>query len=579
MAESVAERAPERRPEDPFDELRSLLVGPEQRELLELHSHLHDSSVQTQAVASVLPDAFALKVHDPKLSGLVAPMVEEAITASVKRNPQPLADALFPVIGPAIRKAIQHALAAMMESFNRSVEHSLSWRALRWRWMAWRTGKPFAEIVLLNTIEYRVEQIFLIHADSGLLLQHVALDRSASDDADQISAMLTAIRDFARDSFKVGGGETLEALHIGDLDVFVEQGPFAALAAVVRGTAPQSLRVMFQDALESIHRQFGPQMQTFRGDASSVAAARPLLADCLVSQARQRQPRAIFRPVVVVALIVAMAVAAWAVFRWRDTARWNAYLDRLNAEPGIAVLSSGRRAGRFFVVGLRDPLARDPSAITADLDLPAKTIESRWEPYQALLPAFVVARATDLLHPPEGITLTFQDGTLTATGAAPEQWISESERIAAALAGVRQFRHAGPEPAALLRQRLEALSVHFLRGQSRIGSDQQPALSEIAAALGQLNATLAVRNRRATIELQGFTDADGPDALNASLSQARANAVLAAIDTRPLTMLDFVARGTRAPAPGREQDEAAKGRDRRVSLRVSLSDSAGSSRR
>ena len=131
MAESVAERAPERRPEDPFDELRSLLVGPEQRELLELHSHLHDSSLQTQAVASVLPDAFALKVHDAKLSGAVAPMVEEAITASVRRNPQPLADALFPVIGPAIRKAIQHALATMMESFNRSVEHSLSWRALQ----------------------------------------------------------------------------------------------------------------------------------------------------------------------------------------------------------------------------------------------------------------------------------------------------------------------------------------------------------------------------------------------------------------------------------------------------------------
>ena len=55
----------------------------------------------------------------------------------------------------------------MMESLNRTVEHSFSWRALAWRWTALRTGKPFAEIVLLNTLEYRVEQVFLVHAESS----------------------------------------------------------------------------------------------------------------------------------------------------------------------------------------------------------------------------------------------------------------------------------------------------------------------------------------------------------------------------------------------------------------------------
>lgn len=580
MAESVAERAPERRPDDPFDQLRTLIVGPEQRELLELHSHLNDTSHQTQAVASVLPDAFALKVHDPKLSGAVAPMVEQAITASVRRNPQPLADALFPVIGPAIRKAIQHALAAMMESFNRSVEHSLSWRALRWRWMAWRSGKPFAEVVLLNTLEYRVEQVFLIHADSGLLLQHVALDRRTSDDADQISAMLTAIRDFARDSFKVGSHDTLEALHVGDLDVVVVPGPFAFLAAVVRGTAPQSLRVTFQDALESIHRQFGSQLQEFRGDASTLAGTRSLLADCLVSQERASPRRGVFRPVLVAVLIAAIALGTWAVLRWRDDRRWNAYVERLSAEPGLAVLSSGRRGGRFFVVGLRDPLANDPATLLAGLELTPSMIDGRWEPYQALLPSFVVARATNLLQPPGGVTLAFEDGTLTATGEAPEQWISDSERIAPALAGVRHFAHAGPDEAARLRERLEALAVHFARGESVIEPDQQAALSAMTTTLTELNAALALRSRRATVEILGFTDSDGPDALNASLSQARADAVLAALTTTRLTSLDIAARGAGAPSPGREQDESAKGRDRRVSLRVALPETArGSSRR
>ena len=191
-----------------------------------------------------------------------------------------------------------------------------------------------------------------------------------------------------------------------------------------------------------------------------------------------------------------------------------------------------------------------------------------------------VARATDLLHPPDGVTLAFREGTLTSSGTAPEQWIGDSERIAPALAGVRQFQHAGPDPATLLRQRLEALTIHFPRGQAVIEPDQRETLQEIVTTLAELDSTLAVRGRRGSIEIQGFTDIDGPDSLNASLSQARANAVLAAIDTRSLTSLQFTTRGAGEIAPGREQDEAAKGRDRRASLRVTLSEPVrGSSRR
>ena len=105
-------------------------------------------------VSEVLPEAVLLRNHDPHLTRALAPTIEEAITTSVRRNPQPLADALFPVIGPAIRKAIAASLSGMLESLNRTLEHSLSWRAIQWRLTAFRTGKSFAEVVLLNTLVY-----------------------------------------------------------------------------------------------------------------------------------------------------------------------------------------------------------------------------------------------------------------------------------------------------------------------------------------------------------------------------------------------------------------------------------------
>jgi predicted ABC-class ATPase len=57
---------------------------------------------------------------------------------------------------------------------NHSLDISISWQGVKWRLEAMRTGKPFGEVVLLHTLRYRVEQVFPIQRESGLLLLHVA---------------------------------------------------------------------------------------------------------------------------------------------------------------------------------------------------------------------------------------------------------------------------------------------------------------------------------------------------------------------------------------------------------------------
>ena len=288
MSNSAAARSddpppgPSDTPAAKFTELRALLVGPEQRQLHALQTRLEDPAAQARDVSRVLATAVELRTRDPHLQRALAPTIEDAITASVRRNPRPLADALFPIIGPAIRKAIAATLNGMLESLNTTLEHSLSWRSLQWRLDARRSGRPFAEIVLLNTLVYRVEQVFLIHRPSGLLLQHLTASGATAQDADMVSGMLTAIRDFVQDSFKVGEDEGLQTLKVGDLSVWIEQGPHALLAVVVRGAAPPSLRTALQQALESgaraifgspriVRRECGP----VRRDASAARSLFP----------------------------------------------------------------------------------------------------------------------------------------------------------------------------------------------------------------------------------------------------------------------------------------------------------------
>ena len=115
--------------------------------------------------------------------------------------PRTLVNILYPTIVPAIRKSIGETIDETFQRLNQTLKYSLTWRGLKWRWEAWRTGRPFAEVVLKHTLVYQVEHVFLIHRHTGLLIAHVAAENAASQDPQLVSSMLIAIQDFVRDSF------------------------------------------------------------------------------------------------------------------------------------------------------------------------------------------------------------------------------------------------------------------------------------------------------------------------------------------------------------------------------------------
>src|SRR5580692_12805853 len=192
MPEQAQRRAPQgQSQENPpdnnhaYEELRHLIIAPEQEELADIQERLDDRARRTQDVSSVVAEAIIMRRDqrgDPSLAQALAPTVEETLRESVRHDPHPLADALFPVMGPAIRKSISEALRGMLESFNQALEHSISARGIKWRIEALRTGKPFAEIVLMHSLLFRVEQVFLFHRQTGLVLSHVVAPSIARQD-------------------------------------------------------------------------------------------------------------------------------------------------------------------------------------------------------------------------------------------------------------------------------------------------------------------------------------------------------------------------------------------------------------
>jgi outer membrane protein OmpA-like peptidoglycan-associated protein len=556
-----------------LSELRELILGPERRRLRELERRL-EAGATPEELAELLPEAIALRAgRDRQLARALAPTVEGAIGESVRRNPREIASAIFPVLGPAIRKAIAETLAGLVASINSTIEHSLSPRGLRWRVEAWRTGVPYAQIVLKHALVYRVEQVFLIHTETGLLLSHAWARDLAASDPDLISGMLTAIRDFVADSFspeRDAGG--LRQFSVGELTVIVEQGPRAMIAAVVRGQAPDTLLARLQDTLETIHLQFSAPLADFDGDAAPLAGVRPRLEECLatvVATGRERGGRrAAWLPW---AIAAGLAILVLGGLAWRSHRRWTRAVAQLRSEPGV-VLVRAERGSRWSFTGLRDPMAADPSALLAAAGVDTASVEQHWERYLSLQPQLVLARARAALSPPAGVTLVLAGDTLRAGGSASLRWLATTARAAGLPAGVAALDLSGvtpdipPELASRVAE-VERERILFGVGSAALDGPARAALTRVAAALVRVQTAAAVLGANATIELAGRTDPTGTDAANQTLSRERAETVLAALAERGTSPADVRVTALGTTRPLAQGDPAL---NRSVSFTVSL---------
>lgn len=568
--------------EKTFQELRTLLLGTEQQQIATLRERVQNPELRAQDVSGVVAEALELRREQDgghALRDALAPSVEEVLKESVRKDPTVLADALFPVMGPAIRKSIAEAIRAMLQAFNEALEHSLSIRGIKWRIEALRTGRPFAEVVLLRSLVYRVEQIFLIHRKTGLLLQHVVAPEVATQDPDMVSGMLSAIQDFVRDSFRAAQGETLNTLQVGELQVWVEQGPQAILAAVIRGNPPQALLVMMKEKLEDAHRRFGLSLDRFEGNAAPFEAMRDELAQCLEARYREdmrAKPRPYF--LVLAALLIGLLVV-WKAFSLVEDRKWNRFVEDLSRQPGIVVTRFAKEGGRYRIQGLRDPLAVDPRTLLDQSKLDANHAEFKWNVFYALDDPLVLKRAQEILQPPAGVTLSFENGTLHASGESPHGWAQMMRARAPLIAGVKALDETNLDDAdSLERQKaaVESAIVYFATGSAEVAADQRERLAQAAQAIQALLRKADTIPQNVLVEVIGHADSTGAEATNFFISQQRARQVMRELARAGIRTRFLRARGAGAAEPVKTGDtEGDRQSNRSVTFRVVHAESAG----
>jgi OOP family OmpA-OmpF porin len=489
-----------------FEELRRLLLSREREQLQDLSDRFADKERRSRDIASVLPEAVKMsRERGQELSHALQPAVENSMKESIDQRPQVFVDALHPIIGPIVRRSIAESLRRLLQSLNQTLEHTFSWRGLKWRFEALRTGRSFAEVVMLRSLVYRVEQLFLIHRETSLALLHVSADPSLSKDSDMVAGMLSAIQDFARDSFQMSQESVLEEFRVGELQVWIVPGQDAYLAAVVRGNPPRELRTALEETIESVHVLKGSALAKFEGDAAVFESLRPELEACLHAQyantkGDRRPTRAWFILIIALAaLMAAIIVAAHNRSKWKD------FLGRLNAQPGLVVTDARQNwLSRSQVSGLRDASTADPAILAREAGLDPARIRFHWKEHLALDPASVQRRFEQRFTVPSETRIAIKDGVLEVAGTAPYEWLDRVRREGTLIPGVTSIVERNPNviyDPDLARQRFE-------KQFGLLDTVNAKVANGVLTLSGEASHRWLVRARAAAATLPGITSLD-----------------------------------------------------------------------
>jgi hypothetical protein len=511
-----------------YESLRLLLLDDEQQRLDGIDRRL-----------DALPDTLAESIESANRTGgasrlarALSESTTESLEVAVRRKPDTVVHAVFPVIGPAIRRALVEALRHMASDLDQALTDTLSLKVLRWRFEAWRTGVPYAQVVLRHRLHYRVEHLFLIQHQSGLLLDYLSAPGVQEIDADAVAGMLTAIAQFVHDSVRAEGAARLGSASVGEYRLLVSDGPDARLAALVRGVPPSALSTRMDELTEELQARHGSRL-TASPDGTGGLLEPDLLTDLHQTRASEDERTTPHRRWVFLALL-AIVVGGTAYRVWTGW-QWSQQVEALRAElarwPGFVLLQAqSPRRGELVVDGLYDPAGGDPSAHGGiDGHASGETMHILWSlrPYMSLEPTLVARRAARLLALDPGLIQgPDASGVLHLVGTVPfAEWhrLRTTDR---AIPGVERvdlsrlsYPEAGEIEAAVAR--IEAARIGFASG---ITPDDaaEATLQTMLADVEHLQALAAEAGISVQLHAFGLTDEPGGSLVNRDLRMRRA---------------------------------------------------------
>jgi hypothetical protein len=254
---------------DDLELLRSLVAAPDRARIAQLEAELTALDARTS--------------DRDALIAAITPILGDVIRHKIQDSREEMIEALYPILGQLIGRAVSEAIRDLARSIDARMRTSFAPQAIARRLRARIQGIPQSDLLLRDALPFRVTEVLLIERQSGLLLQHLSHDPEAAEDSDLVSGMLTAIRDFAQDTFGRGREGQLDEIQYGSQHIWVEASRHAYLAAVIDGVEPSGFRAGLRDQVIRFENAYAEILARYDGDSSRFDAFKPVLSELLTA--------------------------------------------------------------------------------------------------------------------------------------------------------------------------------------------------------------------------------------------------------------------------------------------------------
>jgi outer membrane protein OmpA-like peptidoglycan-associated protein len=178
---------------------------------------------------------------------------------------------------------------------------------------------------------------------------------------------------------------------------------------------------------------------------------------------------------------------------WHKAQSWQNFLNALRREPGIVVTDWIKHDGRYRVMGLRDPLARDPALMLQQSGSSVRNVDFDFQRYISMQQPF---------------------------------------------AAVREFNDS--------RQQVESRRIYFRLDSSELFPEQLGFVQDVAQDINKLLRAANLLDKKIQIVVVGHADRLGTEERNQQLSNARTDQVAASLIAAGVPSQALLTHGTAA---------------------------------
>jgi len=230
-----------------FELLRELLLEEDR----EKFNTLSDEIVMREKMAARVDPLIDEKIEDlrenfPQYFGET---ITQTIKTQIRDSQDEVVDALYPIMGKLIKKAIVSEIRKLSESINKSVKKTFSFGGMFKSFKRKVSGVSDGDAILQDAFRPKLEEIFVIEKDSGLLLGNHSTGNIA--DKDMVSGMLTAIKSFSEDAF-AKEGQDLEDIKFETFQISLYNFNSIYIAVAISGVQNQQFKDDLSDDVNDL---------------------------------------------------------------------------------------------------------------------------------------------------------------------------------------------------------------------------------------------------------------------------------------------------------------------------------------